>query len=274
MTFRSKRTFRSDYSWERAPRSGFRPCGSDLQVPEPRGRVKGTKFPPRGSAASARPRFRSDIMKTKSLIGMGTGVHANPAVRAGGRICNCGLATRRNQKESEAGLSLASDSSSSEIRATPLSDKSSDLIIVLVLADNGRECDGYDQELVQHRRPRRILIEGRSVGPAILAALRAGASNAIAPHGRELLATVVRALEPHDQSKQAKWRQDDVRAPFANLTPRQREIMDLVLAGHPNKIIAADLGNQPTYSRESSRLRNEENRRQVASRFGPAGDVR
>jgi DNA-binding NarL/FixJ family response regulator len=195
-------------------------------------------------------------MKTNSLIGTGTGVHANPAVRTEDGICNCGLATRRNQKESEAGLSLPSDSISSEIRsisseirsisseirATPLSDKGSDLIIVLVLADNARECDGYDQELVQHRRPRRILIEGRSVGPAILEALRAGASNAIAPHGRELLATVVRALEPREHSKQAKWRQDDVRAPFANLTPRQREIMDLVLAGHPNKIIAADLG--------------------------------
>jgi FixJ family two-component response regulator len=177
-------------------------------------------------------------MKTKSLTW--TGVHANPAVRTEGRICDCGLAARRNQKGSEAGLSLPSDFS--EIRATPLSDKSSDLIIVLVLADNARECDGYDQELVQHRRPRRILIEGRSVGPAILEALRAGASNAIAPHGRELLATVVRALEPREQSKQAKWRQDDVRAPFATLTPRQREIMDLVLAGHPNKIIAADLG--------------------------------
>ena len=172
-------------------------------------------------------------MKTKSL--MWTGVHANPAVTTEGRICECGLAARQYQEESEAGPSLPP----SEIRATPLSDKSSDLIIVLVLA---RECDGYDQELVQRRHPRRILIEGRSVGPAILEALRAGASNAIAPHGRELLATVVRALEPHEQSKQAKWRQDDVRAPFANLTPRQREIMDLVLAGHPNKIIAADLG--------------------------------
>ena len=175
-------------------------------------------------------------MKTKSLIGTGTGVHANPAVRTEGRICKCGLAARQNQEESEAGLSLPS----SEIRATPLSDKSSDLIIVLVLAENASwECE---QELVQHRRPRRILIEGRSVGPAILEALRAGASNAIAPHGRELLATVVRALEPPEQSKQPKWREDDVQAPFANLTPRQREIMDLVLAGHPNKIIAADLG--------------------------------
>ena len=177
-------------------------------------------------------------MKTKSLIGIGTGVQANPAVRTEVRICKCGLATRQNRKGSEAGLYLPS----SEIMATPLSDKSSDLIIVLVLPDNAWECDGYDQELVQHRRPRRILIDGRSVGPAILEALRAGASDAIAPHGRELLATVVRALEPHEQSKQAKWRRDDVRAPFANLTPRQREIMDLVLAGHPNKIIAADLG--------------------------------
>ena len=176
-------------------------------------------------------------MKTKSLIGTGTGVHAKPALGTDGRIA-LWARTRRNQKESEASpLRLEP----SEIRATPLSEKGSDLIIVLLLADNAWECDGYDQELVQHRRPRRILIDGRNIAPAILEALRAAASDAIAPHGRELLATVVRALEPHEQSKQAKWRQD-VLAPFANLTPRQREIMDLVLAGHPNKIIAADLG--------------------------------
>ena len=175
-------------------------------------------------------------MTTKSLIGTGTGVHANPAVRTEGRICKCGLTARQDREESKASLSLPS----SEIRATPLSDKSSDLIIVLVLAENNSwECE---QELVQHRRPRRILIEGRSVGPAVLEALKAGASNAIAPNGRELLATVVQALEAPEQSKQPKWREADVQAPFANLTPRQREIMDLVLAGHPNKIIAADLG--------------------------------
>ena len=29
---------------------------------------------------------------------------------------------------------------------------------------------------------------------------------------------------------------------LAGLTPRQRQIMDLVLAGHPSKNIAADLG--------------------------------
>ena len=37
------------------------------------------------------------------------------------------------------------------------------------------------------------------------------------------------------------WREDAANR-IASLTPRQREIMDLVLAGHPNKNIAADLG--------------------------------
>jgi FixJ family two-component response regulator len=161
-------------------------------------------------------------MKSRPFICPEARVHVNPA----------------NRKEGEAGVSLPS----SEIRATLLSDKSSDLIIVLMLPDNVWERDGYDQDFVQHRRTRRILIDGRSVGPAVLEALRSGASDAIPAHGRELLATVVRALEPHQQSKHGKGRQDDVQAPFASLTPRQREIMDLVLAGHPNKIIAADLG--------------------------------
>jgi len=37
------------------------------------------------------------------------------------------------------------------------------------------------------------------------------------------------------------WREDAVDR-IASLTPRQRQVMDLVLAGHPNKIIAAKLG--------------------------------
>jgi two-component system CheB/CheR fusion protein len=38
-----------------------------------------------------------------------------------------------------------------------------------------------------------------------------------------------------------EW-QADAAAQMAGLTPRQREIMDRVLAGQPSKIIAADLG--------------------------------
>jgi two-component system CheB/CheR fusion protein len=58
----------------------------------------------------------------------------------------------------------------------------------------------------------------------------------------ELLACVERALEQsRDSSKQVAWREDAANH-LAGLTPRQREIMELVLAGHPSKNIAADLG--------------------------------
>ena len=59
----------------------------------------------------------------------------------------------------------------------------------------------------------------------------------------ELLASVERALE---QSRDARallltWG-EAAASRIASLTPRQREIMELVLAGHPSKNIAADLG--------------------------------
>ena len=42
-------------------------------------------------------------------------------------------------------------------------------------------------------------------------------------------------------SKLTAWR-EDAAGHIAGLTPRQHQIMDLVLAGHPSKNIAADLG--------------------------------
>jgi DNA-binding CsgD family transcriptional regulator len=118
----------------------------------------------------------------------------------------------------------------------------SDVLIVVVLAENSCGCAEFDQDGLQDRRPRRITIDGRSVTPTIIQTLRVSGADSIGAQGGELLATVARALERHEQSKQAVWREDDVATPFASLTARQREIMNLVLAGHPNKIIAADLG--------------------------------
>jgi two-component system CheB/CheR fusion protein len=86
------------------------------------------------------------------------------------------------------------------------------------------------------------MIDGRGIAPRIVHALKANVSDAIGAHSGELLASLACALDGHEPSKPSVWREDDVSTPFASLTPRQREIMDLVLAGHPNKIIAADLG--------------------------------
>jgi len=94
-----------------------------------------------------------------------------------------------------------------------------------------------------HRLPA-IMITGNSDVPIAIQAMKAGASDFIEkPVSRsELLASVERALEQsRDSSKLTAWRQtaaDHV----ASLTLRQRQIMALVLAGHPSKNIAADLG--------------------------------
>jgi DNA-binding CsgD family transcriptional regulator len=120
--------------------------------------------------------------------------------------------------------------------------KGLEVIIVVVLAENCCDRGGFDQAAVQDRRSRRITVDGRSMTPTIIQTLRVGETDAIGAQGGELLASVAQALERQEQSKQTAWRDDDVATPFANLTARQREIMDLVLAGHPNKIIAADLG--------------------------------
>ncbi len=74
--------------------------------------------------------------------------------------------------------------------------------------------------------------------------MKAGASDFIEkPISRdELLASVDRALEQsRDAEKLSAWR-EDAAGHIAGLTPRQRQVMELVLAGHASKNIAADLG--------------------------------
>ncbi len=89
-----------------------------------------------------------------------------------------------------------------------------------------------------------IMITGQSDVQMAVRAMKAGASDFIEkPVSRgDLLASVGRALEQsRDSTKRTAW-QAEAAAQVAALTPRQRQIMMLVLAGHPSKNIAADLG--------------------------------
>ena len=89
-----------------------------------------------------------------------------------------------------------------------------------------------------------IVITGSSDVAMAVLAMKAGAADFIEkPAGRDdLLASVKRALElARDRSKLLAWR-ESAAAQVASLTQREREIMDRVLAGQPNKNIATDLG--------------------------------
>jgi two-component system CheB/CheR fusion protein len=88
-----------------------------------------------------------------------------------------------------------------------------------------------------------IMITGNSDVPMAVQAMKSGACDFLEkPFSRsELLVSLNRALEQsRDAGKVAAW-QKDAADRVAGLTPRQFEIMELVLAGHPSKNIAADL---------------------------------
>ena len=91
---------------------------------------------------------------------------------------------------------------------------------------------------------RSIMITGHGEVAIAVEAMKAGAIDFIEKpfQPEELLASIERALElARDSSTLSIWR-DTAAKRMASLTKREKEIMDLVIIGRPNKIIAADLG--------------------------------
>ena len=89
-----------------------------------------------------------------------------------------------------------------------------------------------------------IMITGSGAVPMAVQAMKAGAVDFIEkPVGHEeLLASVKRALDQTRDTATLSVRRDKAALSVASLTTRQRQILDLVLAGHPSKNIAVDLG--------------------------------
>jgi len=77
-----------------------------------------------------------------------------------------------------------------------------------------------------------------------LKAMKAGAVDFIEkPVGhQDLLASIRRALDQTRDTAALSKLRETAATSVASLTSRQRQILDLVLAGHPSKNIAADLG--------------------------------
>jgi two-component system CheB/CheR fusion protein len=89
-----------------------------------------------------------------------------------------------------------------------------------------------------------IMITGNSDVPMAVEAMKAGASDFIEKPigGDDLLAAIERALDQARDYHKLDAMREDAANQVAGLTSRQREIMTMVLAGHPSKNIAADLG--------------------------------
>jgi two-component system CheB/CheR fusion protein len=89
-----------------------------------------------------------------------------------------------------------------------------------------------------------IMITGNSDVAVAIQAMKAGALDFIEkPFSRKVLLSRINMVLDHGKnaSKHSAWR-EDAKARLGSLTRRQREIMDRILTGHPNKNIAMDLG--------------------------------
>jgi FixJ family two-component response regulator len=104
-------------------------------------------------------------------------------------------------------------------------------------------------ELQQRLNDRRaeipiIFITGHGDVPMAVNAMKAGAADFIQKPFRDqdLIDRIHKALERDRDRRAARAEQDTIRARLALLTPRETEVMERVVRGQANKVIAMDLG--------------------------------
>ena len=89
-----------------------------------------------------------------------------------------------------------------------------------------------------------IFITGHGTVPLAIAAMKAGAFDFIEKPLREdaLLESIERALQWNNRAYEERLERATLQVRTAQLTPREREVFELVAEGEPNKAIARHLG--------------------------------
>ena len=89
-----------------------------------------------------------------------------------------------------------------------------------------------------------VFISGHGDIPASVKAMKAGATDFLAKpvQKRQLLLAIEQALARDAAARAARAERDAAQARMARLTPRERQVCDLVATGMLNKQIAAELG--------------------------------
>ncbi len=92
-----------------------------------------------------------------------------------------------------------------------------------------------------------IVMTGQSDVPLAVRAMKAGALDFLEKPLDEalLLGAVERALAAGQRARQARAAALAAAARLATLTPREREVLDRLVSGRPNKAVAQDLGASP-----------------------------
>ena len=92
-----------------------------------------------------------------------------------------------------------------------------------------------------------IIMTGHADVPLAVQAMKAGAIDFLEkPFDDELLLNAIRiALNQHESAGQAGAEIAQIQAKIDTLSARERQVLEGLLAGHPNKTIAYDLGISP-----------------------------
>jgi FixJ family two-component response regulator len=112
-----------------------------------------------------------------------------------------------------------------------------------------------------------IFITGHGDVPMAVTAMKSGAADFVQKPFRDqdLIDRIHKALERDAERRKGRAEQDAIRARIALLTPREHEVMQRVVRGQANKVIAMDLGvSQRTVELHRARVMRKLKMRSVA----------
>jgi two-component system response regulator FixJ len=113
-----------------------------------------------------------------------------------------------------------------------------------------------------------IFITGHGDVPMAVTAMKSGAADFVQKPFRDqdLIDRIHKALERDQERRKARAEEDEIRARIALLTPREHEVMQRVVRGEANKVIAMDLGvSQRTVELHRARVMRKLRMRSLAA---------